>query len=832
MRAWLAALAVLLAACGGDTGSPVDPPPPPPSGTVTLPDQTLAVSGGTLTVSAPGASIDGMTIRVRSGSFTASQTIGISYNPLTTFAAPAGATVISPVLTIRTSDGSVAKRPMLVTIPAAVPSGSVPAIILRDPTTGRQEVLPTVAWSATSVTGMTSHFNGGKLMGNNGAIGAFQAPSLASSAFSAYEIGFAEAPAVGIAAVVAIPEAQLALDRDTGFRPGVDSWEFSARESILTDGVLLGLVLTEAWYYVAKKATNGPLWKKYQEAEGISGSNRRGWRWASVVAGSAFDGIRDGLTEITAEVVAQGGPDPAGRLSLASFHAIRAGFAANPGTPQIAYLLPADFELPSTAVLVYRSSGQQLFAVNPGFPDQSMTIDFTSGRMAPLTPAGSSVTFTSMVGSGFALLGKAEVIEDQWNAVANGTVGTNEFPEYRMMVGWGNANGETARLTGNVVYAYGDESWPVVYAECVSCKGEPRGATLPPGSAQLAALGVHSTNVSGSWTFSGMEQGLPITLDEPGDRRWGLEISSREDGDNRYYWTDWFSLTVRRLAAEITPAAPVIGPNADLTLTMNVTNPPTNLEYEWDFDDGTARQITTTPEVTHKWTAGSYLTQVTARDRTTRQPVARAKERIEVRSVPPEPAEEPYWRIVAFTRNLVQPGPPTRPEEQQFFNGVMQWLNRLVANPTSGMITVVENPVDVTQSTLTLKVSMSASWPETGCCPPVDPGSTSISLGTNPATPQAFGPAFASSTHAWSQTSQNLGEGTMTGSAVLGEPADFRFTMLNVQSGPLGTLTFGGTRTGKDLQGTLTFRGNTRFGDGYISGSYTYQYTFQAVRYK
>lgn len=823
----LVVLAFLVPGCSGDTGGPVDPPPPPPPpGTVTLPDQTLASSGGTLTVSAPGASIDGMTIRVSPGSFPASQTVGISYNPITTFAAPAGATVISPVLTIRTSDGGVAKRPMLLTIPANVPSGSVPAIILRDPTSGRQEVLPTVAWSATSVTGMTGHLNGQKLMGSNGAIGASQIGLSRSSAVGALEVGLSESPGVGTAVVIAFPEAQLALDRDTGFRPGVDSWEFLAYESVLTDGLSLGLVLTEAWYYVAKKATNGPLWKKYQEAEGISESNRRGWRWASVVVESAFDGIWDGLREVAATVVAQGGSDPAGRLSLASFHSIRAGFAANPRTPQIAYLFSSNSDLPSMAVLVYGSRGQQLLAVNPGFPDQSITIDFTSGRMAPLTPSGSPATFTSMVGSGLTLLGEADAIEDHWDAVANGTVGNDEFPEYRMMVGWGNANGETARLTGNVVYAYGDETWPVVYAECVSCIGEARGPTLPPGSAHLAALGAYTTNTSGAWTFSGVAQGLPITLAGPGDRRWGLEVSSLTDDDDQYYWTDWYNLTVRRLAAEITPAAPTPETNADLTLTMNVTNPPTNLEYEWDFDDGTPKQVTTTPEVTHKWTTGgSYLTQVTARDRSTRQPVARAKERVEVGS-------EPYWRIVAFSQTMAQPGSITRPEEQAVFNGAMQWLNRLVASPTSGLIMVAQNPIDVTQSTLTLKVGMSAPWPETGCCPPVDPGSTPVSLGTNPPTPQAFGPAFASSTHAWSQAGSNLGVGTMSGSAVLGAPAMFKFNESNIQAGPLGTLTFAGTRTGKNLQGTLTFRGNTRFDDGYISGSYTYTYSFQAVRYK
>ncbi len=466
---------------------------------------------------------------------------------------------------------------------------------------------------------MTGHFNGRRLMGSNGAIGSLMA-------------GFQEPQGVGIAAVVAIPESQLALDRDTGFRPGVDNWEFYVDETVLTDEVFLGSALTSAWYFAAKKASNGPLWRKYQEAEGVMESNRRGYRWASVVVKSAYEELWEGLQAVAAEVVAQGGPNPVARLSLASFHAIRAGFAANPGIPQIAYLYTSNPALPGQAVLIYRSNGQQLFAVDPGHLNQSITIDFTSGAMTPLSVAGTPAPFVAMIGSGFALLGSADAIEDHWDAVADGTVGDEEFPEYRLMVGWGMGAGETTPLDGTVVHVYGEDGWPVVYAECVSCHGENRGPSLPPGNAPLANLGVYLANAGGGWSFASTTHGLIIGLATPGDRRVGLEIMSRPEGESEFFWTDWSSLTMRRLAANIAPAEPTIEANADLTLTLNLTNAPANLEYEWDFDDGTARPVTTTPQTTHTWaTDGSYLTTVTARNRTTKQPVAKAKVTVEVR---------------------------------------------------------------------------------------------------------------------------------------------------------------------------------------------------------
>ncbi len=585
---------------------------------VTLSDQSVGSGGGTITVSHPGSAINGMTIVIPAGAFPGAQTIGISYASSAGFAAPSGARVISPLVTFRVSDGGLAAKPMLITIPVTVPAGTFPAILLRDPTSGRQELLTTVNYSSTSVTGMTGHLNASRLMGSDGS-------------FAAVAAGLRDPAAIGTAAVIALPPEMLDADHDTGFRPGTDSWEFLPIGTVINGNTTAAIVATEAWYYLSRRA-NGSLWKKYREAEGVQQSNRRGLRWTSVAAkdfgGQLVTAGRSILTML-AGIPLPGGLTLAQKVTISSFNSLRSALTISPGAPQMAFLDSGNENDQTAAVLVYRSTGQKLFAVDPGNPGQTVTLDFTSGTMAPVTLAGSPVSYTNIFATGFSLLATASSLQAQWPAVADGTIGNGVFPTFQGRVGWGTAIGESADLKDPFyVFAPGDKYAISYWFDCVTCNGNPRPAGHPVGTATVAPLDAYIGPISGAGPWTGLGAGFRAStaLATAGFRQLGaVVLSHRTSGDADLLWTDWVAVKEYRLPASIAPAAPTAGVNVDLTLTVTVDQAPGNLEYEWDFADG-LKVVTTTLATTHKWTAsGTFTVNVTARDKATKEPVALAK---------------------------------------------------------------------------------------------------------------------------------------------------------------------------------------------------------------
>ena len=648
-------LLLMLSACGGaEPSGPADPTGGDPTDngggaatSGTIPDQTLSTAGGTITVSRPGTPLDGMTIRLPANAFPAPLTIGISYAPAGNFPGPSGSTVISPLLTFRTSDGGLATSPMLLTVPVTVPAGSFPAMILRDAATGRQEVLTTVAYTATSITVMTGHLNGRRLMGSDGSF----APSGGAT--------LRDPAATGTAAVIALPEALLAQDHDTGFRPGVDSWEFRPVGTIVSSEPSAAIAATAAWYYVAKKATNGKLWKKYQEAEGIELSNRRGLRWTSLAA-QIFGGTGSDVTSVLnllAGTPIPGGPDLNAKVTSSSFNSLRSALTLSPGSPQVAFLLAENKNDGGVEVVVYRSTNQTLYAVDPGAPSEAVQLTFTANGMTPVTLTGSSLQYTGIFATGFSLLSSVQELQTQWPKVADGTIGNDVFPTFRAKAAWGIAPADQADLT-NPLYAFGAEHPTAVWVDCVSCTGAARPPTLPPGTASIASLtSVRATQAAGPWQTLGDGPGVNHVTPTAGTQPYGLVVFTLEPNGTDWAWTDWVGYHVTRLPAEITLSSTSNTTGSEVSLTLAVTGAPANLEYEWDFADG-PKVVTNTLATKHIWaTAGDKAVNVTARDRTTKQPVARAA----VTATITEPKQA--WRLVSLTKvNEVGNVNPSNPE--------------------------------------------------------------------------------------------------------------------------------------------------------------------------
>lgn len=588
-----------------------------------IPDLKVGAEGGTIMVDMPGAPIDGMEILVPENAFKQGQTVSITYGSALGVTVPAGVAIVSPLISFRVSDGGIAESPMLITVPVAVPPGSKPAILLLDSAGLRRELMTTLAWSDTSVTGVSAHLNGALLAGKDG--------SLASPKIASRKAAAKVAAGSATAVVIAIPDAILAQDHDTGFRPGVDNWEFRPIGTVLHPDISLGMVVTAAWYYEAKKAGHGSLWKMFQEADGIEESNRLGLRWTSVARIHFAPQVLLAAYAAQSEILKLSLADTwtaMDNMSSASFNSARAALTLAPGSPLPAILFPRDTTMEDhQVVLVYRSSGQKLFAIDPGSPDKTIELDFSSGLMEPVAPADGGTPYTRFHAAGLSLLANISAMQSQWSAVENGTIGDDIFPKYRMKAGWGSTESETADLA-DTVFVLGAEDPIGIWADCTGCFGEPRPSTFPPGEAQVARFSAYKRAAApGEWSDLGV--GTRLLAAEAGE--FGFAVWTRPTPDDEFEWTDWKSIRTRQIPATLAPDAPTVDVDAEVELKLTLKDAPGNLEYAWDFAEGGAPAITSVPAATHQWTSGgNYAVKVTARDKTTRQPVAKASAQVTV----------------------------------------------------------------------------------------------------------------------------------------------------------------------------------------------------------
>ena len=174
----------------------------------------LDSNGASTTVSAPGQDWDGLEIDVPAGAWPGA-TLQVTAEPITRSSFGQLVTPISPLYTVSGAEG-MAPDPVTLKIPASIPDGSFAMGFFYDASSGQLEGMPLLAEDGTSVTIATEHFSSFFLSLVDGAI---------------------------------LPETI-----DSGFRPGVDDWQFPNYGSYVTPlGNCAGEVLTEAYYYIERR---------------------------------------------------------------------------------------------------------------------------------------------------------------------------------------------------------------------------------------------------------------------------------------------------------------------------------------------------------------------------------------------------------------------------------------------------------------------------------------------------------------------------------------------------------------------------------------------------
>lgn len=421
-----------------DTTSPPDVTPPSEqnvvlknitTGTFTeVSNSTVGMSGSTVKISKPNTPADGVEIAIPANAYSSNPTLKISYAEIKSHQFGANFNPISPFISI-SCDGGYSKELMMVTIPVKIPQGHIPLGFYLDETTGKLEGIPVKSVTANSITLLTRHFSpASQLKSGDLKLKAGTANNAANIVISS------------------ISESVLNLQPiiSSGFKPGVDDWEFANRGSyIAPGGHCAGQNMAAMWYYFERKTAEGSLFNKFSDNANLWQDNARGYRFCSVIHGdlewegtvvSLFGKYIDKnqeldklkLLTIAGTMLVTGEPQGIGIYKQTGLK--------NDGTP--AY---GGHDLICYQVSV--SSGK-LFISDPNYPGEARNIDFDGIRFKPYSSKpnadGISVEYNFVT-----YYAKTAYIE--WNKIGkrfdemkNSTIGTvspNKFPAYAI---WGN----------------------------------------------------------------------------------------------------------------------------------------------------------------------------------------------------------------------------------------------------------------------------------------------------------------------------------------------------------------------------------------------------------
>jgi hypothetical protein len=355
-----------------------------------LASQTIGASGGTIEAS-------GFRLEFPAGALAADTPVSITAAPVT--AADFGGlfTPLTPLYSVSAGDGSLAAA-VTVTLPASVPGGAVPLAFYYDDAAGTLTPLAPLGFDATSITAAANHFSG--IVG-----GEFHDK--------------ADSPTV-----------------DSGFRPGIDDWQFTNIGSyIAPSGHCEGQSDTAIWYYVAQRRKGGasPLYGLYdnngapEKTTTFQWDDSQGYRLASNVQ---VDPTADSLHYWRSVRRLFGRPDD--RMTWAAF---RAAIAFSGEPQEIAISTGGD---PEHAMIVYRVSADRLFIADPNFPARLRTIkydaasgklaDYSSGANAADIAANGATIFTKFAYVPWRTAASEKQLAAHWAEFQNNAAGDAVFP--------------------------------------------------------------------------------------------------------------------------------------------------------------------------------------------------------------------------------------------------------------------------------------------------------------------------------------------------------------------------------------------------------------------
>lgn len=564
-----------------------------------LTNVTVPRSGGTLKVTLAGNPFDGLTLAIPDTAFSAPAVISIGTRNITPPTLPAGYAQVGPALVV-TNSQAVATLPMVMTIPVTVQSPDTAlAAFFVDQATGRLELVPVAARTATTLSIFSRHFTADRLLKRSAAPRvapkvAGNQPALAAAAFS---------PVIII--IVSVPAAGLNAATSTGFLPGRDDWEFVNYGTILGPGGICAGMSISAMYYFYALRDRGTLNGRYNSVatgEYRTYANNGGLRLASVVQQDA-----DQSTIIAWERVVNGFSAvtfvPRGRLYYQSL-------VMAMQVTRMPQLLAIFGDSVGHAVVAFGSANGVVSFADPNEPGQSRTMTFAGDAFAPF-PFQSSGSSAAKTIRRVVPIGASPMIDDAALAagfaqVADSSIGRTRFPK--------------AFLQRYDSFA---EKWVPIdttKAVVVTSEREFRIQTKCPSTCLRyytpdTLINTKVISAAGEPLYDDENVFSSFTLAR-GSQRLGVFEFALTPADAKPTWSRFRWLTVNYQPVLLEPVKPQIRPDSTLNFTVTAADlAPLVAKYTWTFNDGSPPVNTTVPTTSHKYTTiGDYKALVVLYD--------------------------------------------------------------------------------------------------------------------------------------------------------------------------------------------------------------------------
>ena len=390
---------------------PVPPPEPatkPVTGqlglgaAVSLAQGSIDSTGGSIKVAKPGDPLDGLTITAAAGTYTSAVSFSVSEHSISPAASMVGITPISPLISIDNGGVITTGDPLTVTVPVTVPAGAKVLALYYHGKTGAIDPLPIVAQDASSVTFAASHFS---------------------------DVFLAQADPSKILPTV-----------DSGFRPGVDDWEFTNYGSfVATNGHCEGQSVSEIWYYESQRQGAGasPLYGLY---DNNGAPDKTPTLWQDDSSGYRFvSSIQASPISVPAVYNHYKALDHDGALT---YDLLWTAIGLS-GEPQLVTITDAAGGH-GHAIVAYRVTPTRVYVADPNYPGHLRTIayDAASGVLGPYSSgdnagsiaAGGGVSYTHFSYVPSAASASDEAISAAWAEFEANKSGDAVFPAYSLEV--------------------------------------------------------------------------------------------------------------------------------------------------------------------------------------------------------------------------------------------------------------------------------------------------------------------------------------------------------------------------------------------------------------
>lgn len=635
--------------------------------TVEVATSTIPSTGGSIKVAKPDTPVDGMEITIPPNSFPTSQIFKVSYSEIKSHEFGQYFNPISPMITIA-CDGGYSSEIMSITIPVEVPEGQIAIGFFLDEATGKLEGIPFESITSNSITLLTRHFlSGNKLKSGNMTL---KSASAETNKGANIIISSISESILNSQPIIA-----------SGYKPGVDDWEFVNYGSyIAPGGQCAGQNMAAMWYYFEKKPTDGNLFNKFSDNANLWQDNARGYRFCSVIHNDLdWNGTVSGLFDKYI--------DKNQEMDKLKLYTI-AGTMLVTGEPQGIGIYMVNGAKPDGTpiygghdLICYQVSvsGGKLYISDPNKPGIEQSIDFKNNKFDPyiakLNGNAASNPYPFVTYYAKTAYIEWDKIGKRYAELLDNTIGTkapNTFPAYTLWVKDGagselkdgiGSNKDTLRI--NAICPTAELSYDILNQKLI---------------------GIEVLDQNGVIINKGTEYAPYVKL-KPGANKLGFYIygwrenNKYSNGDDIPKFIDFKWITVNYSSLIIDPNPLQGEPSKEYKFTAKSKgSAPKSSKYIWDFGDGTSQvTIQNDSTITHTFTKeGTFNVKVELYDNTTNKKVIEASSVAQITKVDQNLAklQKTKYLSLAGTFNFVLSDGSDYGQATQFYNNdVVIWNN-------------------------------------------------------------------------------------------------------------------------------------------------------------